>query len=70
MKAHSSHSSHSNTQNGLTCHDKNLKESNGVAFQNSLSQKSQPAENDNIPEEVSAMQTKYYSNYTFSFKRM
>ncbi|XP_020603811.1 uncharacterized protein LOC110042785 [Orbicella faveolata] len=54
MKAHSSHNYHADsiTQNGISSHDMNLKASNDVALQNSLSQKSQETENDNIPEEV------------------
>ena len=45
-------SSSINSQNG-TCHDK--KEATGVVPQNSLSQKIQLTENDNIPEEVSLL---------------
>ena len=57
MKAHSSHNYHADsiTQNGISGHDMNLKASNDVALQNSLSQKSQETENDNIPEEVSVL---------------
>ena len=56
MKAQSSHSCHADssvTQNGIASHDMNLKASNDVTLQDSLSQKSQETENDNIPEEVS-----------------
>jgi len=57
MKAHSSHNCHADSfnHNGTTSHDMNLKASNDVALQNSLSKKSQETENDNIPEEVSVM---------------
>ena len=57
MKAQSSHCCHadSGTQNGITSHDMNFKAINDVTLQNSLSQKSQETENENIPEEVSVM---------------
>lgn len=54
MTAQSSHSCHGDsiTQNGITSHDMNLKASDDVTHQNSLSQKSKETENDNVPEEV------------------
>ena len=57
MKAQSSYSCHADggTQNGIINHDMNLKASYNVTLQNSLLQKSQETENDNIPEEVSVM---------------
>ena len=61
MKAHSCHSCHTDSiaQNGITSHDVNLTGTcNEFDLQNTLSQKSQGIENDNIPEEVSVMQTK------------
>jgi len=61
MKAHSSHSCHTNsiTQNGLPSPEMNLTgASNDFGLQTTLLQKSQEIENDNIPEEVSVMQTK------------